>query len=838
MAAQNSPVNLFIAYSREDKSYLTEFRKHLSPLKKGGIIKLWDDAAILPGTEWDTNIKKQLENSHVVLLLISPDFLNSDYINQVELPKALDRQKEGLATVIPVILRRCGWEYTELRELQALPEGGLPVSNWPNHDDAYYDILTGVKKVVDRIRATRLAQGAKFPHKDIPKVLLYETFIVEARKHKQNKEWKSAANIFERALPYYQEEFVPKLAELQQEIELCRKEVAFAKVLTKYEEAIENKAVETALESLNQLKALKDNSEVQQLWKQFESIFETEIREQLAAKRSEPSESSPTKQEPSKTPSSPPKSEPPKSSQAKEKKAPPAESRTTFNTYIRKGTRWFDHHAYHEAKESFSKALAIHQKAFSKSTGWIEQKIEHCQNQIDKIDATLKGGLKRIFENEMVGVSTLSGQLIAPVVYEYIGGFREGLAIVKGKSSFGYIDPLANMVIPLDYDDADSFSEGRAKVVKGGKIGFIDRTGKCVTKYKYDIADSFTGGIAAVVKDGRKSIIDRNGTAVSKHYFEAIFAFSQEKELRLVVKGGKKGIINNKGEMLTKFTYDEVFDFCEGYTVVEKNGKRGYIDRNGQSIAPVKFETAVDFSEGFAAVGYKKDNYGYINTSGQLICECEYDYADGFSEGLAIVGKNNKYGYINTKGEYLTDLEFDSAVGFAEGLAAVGKGGKGGYINTKGEVVVPLIYETAKAFSGSRGQVVRNGKHGYINHQGEEVIPCMYEGGTGFNEGLAGVLMNGKFGFIDTEGRVVIPFANYPEIKWFSEGYAAVKKPGFLGFGAKWGYIDRKGQEAFPFVYSSAENFKNGRAKVVYKGTELTIEKLVTEDSRQNKIWL
>lgn len=774
MAVQDSPVNIFIAYAHQDKPYLIEFRKHLSPLKKRGIIKLWDDAAILPGTEWDKKIKTQLEASQIILLLVSPDFLNSDYIHQVELPKALTRQMEGHATVIPIILRSCGWMYTEeLSELQALPEEGLPVSNWNNHDDAYYNILTGVKKVVDQIRAVRLAKGLAFPHKDIPKIILYEIFIEEARKVKSHKDWAGAADIFEKALSYYKEEFVPKQAEVQGEIDACRAELD------------------------------KDKKPPEQVKKI-------------------------TKEQPKKAQPAQPKinQKPPELKKEKPAKAESTENRKLFNAYVRDGNHFMESHVYDEAIGAFSTALDLHQNGFSKSKKWLREKISFCEKQNATISALLKNGLKRNFQGDLVGLNTLSGQQLLAPIFDYIGGFRDGLALVKQNGRFGYINPTGKIVIPLQFEDAESFSEGLAKVVRGGKIGYIDRSGMVIINFEYDVADSFGGGLAAVVKNGKKTILNKYGAPITKVSLDAIFSFSQEKQLRLIVKGGKKGVIDQEGNMLTGFEYDEVFDFTEGFAVVEKNGLRGYIDRRGKTLTPIEFETAVDFSEGFAAVGHK-GKYGYIDTSGKLITNYQYDHAEGFSEGFALVGQNNKYGYINTKGELITGLEFDSAVGFSEGLAAVGKGGKGGYINTSGKITIPLLYETAKAFSGGRGQVVRNGKHGYVNQQGTEVIPCMYEGGTGFSEGLAGVLMNGKFGFVDVEGRVVIPFNNYSEIKWFSEGYAAVKKAGFLGFGSKWGYIDRDGKEAFPVVYSSAESFKGGKAKVVFKSTDLTIEKLI-----------
>ncbi|UKO99944.1 toll/interleukin-1 receptor domain-containing protein [Nostoc sp. UHCC 0870] len=122
-------IEVFISYSKQDKELRDGLLSHLRPLEREGIIT-WHDRQILPGTEWDEEIKARLNAADIILLLISADFLATDYCIQVEIPEALRRHEAGEATVMPVILRSCGWKYTPLAKIQAYPEKAKPVVSW------------------------------------------------------------------------------------------------------------------------------------------------------------------------------------------------------------------------------------------------------------------------------------------------------------------------------------------------------------------------------------------------------------------------------------------------------------------------------------------------------------------------------------------------------------------------------------------------------------------------------------------------------------------------------------------------------------------------------------
>jgi hypothetical protein len=145
----NLPVNIFIVYAREDAAYKDELVKALSPLQNQGWVASWHDGHIQPGQVWDEQIRQNLAAADLVLPLISHDFFASEYIQQVEIRHAFERFEAGGCRVVPVLLRACAWEADErLARLQVLPTGAQPVGSWSNRDEAYQNIATEIRRMI------------------------------------------------------------------------------------------------------------------------------------------------------------------------------------------------------------------------------------------------------------------------------------------------------------------------------------------------------------------------------------------------------------------------------------------------------------------------------------------------------------------------------------------------------------------------------------------------------------------------------------------------------------------------------------------------------------------
>ena len=144
------PLAMFTSYAREDSDPRIELRKHLTPLIKQRRLVEWHDRLITAGSEWRNEIDVHLETAHIALLLISPDFLHSEYCYDVEMNRALERHREGSLRAVPVLLRDVYWRDEPFSALQVLPSTGHPVcgNQWPTRDAAFVDVVEGLRSVV------------------------------------------------------------------------------------------------------------------------------------------------------------------------------------------------------------------------------------------------------------------------------------------------------------------------------------------------------------------------------------------------------------------------------------------------------------------------------------------------------------------------------------------------------------------------------------------------------------------------------------------------------------------------------------------------------------------
>jgi tetratricopeptide (TPR) repeat protein len=144
------PVKIFFCYAHEDEQLLNKLKSQLTPLQRQGLIDVWHDRDISAGTDWQQQIKGHLDAAQIILLLVSPDFMSSDYCYSIEMKRALERDERGEARVIPIILRHIYWQGV-LGKLQALPTDARPIKSWSDLDEALYNVTEGIRKVVGEI---------------------------------------------------------------------------------------------------------------------------------------------------------------------------------------------------------------------------------------------------------------------------------------------------------------------------------------------------------------------------------------------------------------------------------------------------------------------------------------------------------------------------------------------------------------------------------------------------------------------------------------------------------------------------------------------------------------
>lgn len=184
------PVELFISYSHVDQEMRNELIQHLSVLIRQGVISAWHDRKIFPGTEWGKEIDPRINSADVILLLVSPGFLDSDYCYDIEMKRALERHEAGESRVIPIILRSVDWHGAPFGKLQSLPKDGRPVTSWADRDEAFANIASGIRQAVEKFRAVPKDDAPiqppppiwNIPYQRNPHFINREDLFVELRK--------------------------------------------------------------------------------------------------------------------------------------------------------------------------------------------------------------------------------------------------------------------------------------------------------------------------------------------------------------------------------------------------------------------------------------------------------------------------------------------------------------------------------------------------------------------------------------------------------------------------------------------------------------------------------
>ena len=161
--AMTAPLKVFFSYAHADEAHRETLANHLSALEDEGLIVVWHDRKITGGREWAGAIDDALRSADIVLLLISADFLASDYCNDVELTEAIRRHDAAQARVVPVILRSCDWEHSRFARFNALPPDGVPVVEAEHPDQRFVAVARGLRAIVAELTSPDSATTTQNP---------------------------------------------------------------------------------------------------------------------------------------------------------------------------------------------------------------------------------------------------------------------------------------------------------------------------------------------------------------------------------------------------------------------------------------------------------------------------------------------------------------------------------------------------------------------------------------------------------------------------------------------------------------------------------------------------
>lgn len=154
---------VFFSYSHADEDLRDQLEKQLAMLKRQGVIETWHDRRIGAGQELGQVIDDHINSDDIILLLVSPDFIASDYCYDIEMKRAMERHEAGEAIVIPVILRACDWHHAPFGKLLGTPKDGKPVTQWPDRDEAFLQVARSVRDAAGRISGSQAPATVKDP---------------------------------------------------------------------------------------------------------------------------------------------------------------------------------------------------------------------------------------------------------------------------------------------------------------------------------------------------------------------------------------------------------------------------------------------------------------------------------------------------------------------------------------------------------------------------------------------------------------------------------------------------------------------------------------------------
>lgn len=206
----NPMTDIFIAYSHEDIHFKNVLKKFLQPLLREGRVSVWDDYDIEAGKDWDAAIKERLYGAGIVLLLVSADSLASEYFYGKEVQVSLERHERNEAIVVPVVLRHCDWKNTPLKNLEALPDKGRPVVEWPSADQAWQNVVDRLREVVAGIESRRARESAA-----AEQYRRFTAAVTAAENLANNQNWQEARTAYINALALHQPGYVPDRAGIE-----------------------------------------------------------------------------------------------------------------------------------------------------------------------------------------------------------------------------------------------------------------------------------------------------------------------------------------------------------------------------------------------------------------------------------------------------------------------------------------------------------------------------------------------------------------------------------------------------------------------------------------------
>jgi len=147
-ASKDAPKSIFIGYAEEDQVWADKFYSHLLSLSKNGYVTIWYEKLMLAGNDRMDVIKNYLSTSDILLLIVSADFFASNDCDKL-IEMSIKRHEMDNIQIVPIVVRRCHWELTALKQFTALPQNQKAISSeWNSSDEAIYQVIEELQMLI------------------------------------------------------------------------------------------------------------------------------------------------------------------------------------------------------------------------------------------------------------------------------------------------------------------------------------------------------------------------------------------------------------------------------------------------------------------------------------------------------------------------------------------------------------------------------------------------------------------------------------------------------------------------------------------------------------------
>ncbi len=351
-----------------------------------------------------------------------------------------------------------------------------------------------------------------------------------------------------------------------------------------------------------------------------------------------------------------------------------------------------------------------------------------------------------IISNGKYGFMNSQGKLIIPALYNEVGPFQEGLAVVSKEDLFGIIDKKNQVVVDFQFDEILEFVNNRAIVRKERKYGVIDRLGKLIFPLDFDDISLNDSGLYDAVKEEKNSMYDLNFHVLP--YVDGVVeqSFSQWMSIQY-----------------PEYEFVGDIDRTSNRAVVKVSGQLNYIDSTGKLILTSPLEWFPDalsvakFSNGFA-VFRKKDKFGLMDVNGKSVQKAVYEASGPFTGFWPVKDKGN-WALLDVKGKVILPFEYDF-IRFMPDLGyLIEREEQFGLLNSMGNMILPVSFSTIKGFEDAYYLVSIEEKFGLFLKDGREILPIQYERIQRFDAESFVLTLDGRLTYFFPETRAFISLA-------------------------------------------------------------------------------